>query len=78
MATIAVRASTGPAVIQSLKMKEHEYFGQWFPKYDPKLHDAIMGPVEEFVYNEMALGYDEAKAGRRIRSHRRRRAAQAG
>lgn len=50
-------------VIQSLKFKDHEYFGQWFPKYDPKLHDAIMGPVEEFVYNESAVGYDEAKAG---------------
>src|SRR6476469_3678787 len=29
-------------VIKSLKAKDHEYFGQWFPKYDPKLHDAIM------------------------------------
>jgi hypothetical protein len=50
-------------VIQSLKTKDHEYFGQWFPKYDPKLHDAIMGPVEEFVYNESAVGYDEARPG---------------
>jgi hypothetical protein len=50
-------------VIQSLKANHHEYFGQWFPKYDPKLHDAIMGPVEEFVYNESAVGYDEAKPG---------------
>ena len=46
-----------------MKFNDHEYFGQWFPKYDPKLHDAIMGPVEEFVYNESAVGYDEAKAG---------------
>jgi hypothetical protein len=50
-------------VIQSLKANGHEYFGQWFPKYDPKLHDAIMGPVEEFVYNESAAGYEEAKPG---------------
>ena len=50
-------------VNRELKAKDHEYFGQWFPKYDPKLHDAIMGPVEEFVYNESAVGYDEAKPG---------------
>ncbi|CAG5008490.1 hypothetical protein DYBT9275_04282 [Dyadobacter sp. CECT 9275] len=46
-------------VIHSLEYKGHSYFGQWFTEYDPKLHDAIMGPVEEFV----ALGYNEAKAG---------------
>jgi hypothetical protein len=50
-------------VIQSLKTKDHEYFGQWFEKYDPKLHDAIMGPVEEFMTDEKGLGYDEAQAG---------------
>lgn len=50
-------------VIYSLRTKNHEYFGQWFPKYDPKLHDAIMGPVEEFRTGNVALGYDEAKAG---------------
>ena len=50
--------------IQSLKTKEHEYFGQWFPKYDPKLHDAIMGPVEEFLTDEMARRLRRsAKAG---------------
>lgn len=49
--------------IQSLKTKDHEYFGQWFEKYDPKLHDAIMGPVEEFLTNDTALGYEEAQAG---------------
>ena len=47
--------------IQSLKTKEHEYFGQWFEKYDPKLHDAIMGPVRRALTDEKALGYDEAR-----------------
>lgn len=47
--------------IYSLRYSGHEYFGQWFEKYDPKLHDAIMGPVEEF--RSGSLGYDEAKAG---------------
>jgi hypothetical protein len=46
-------------VISSLEWNGHSYFGQWFPRYDPKLHDAITGPVEEFS----GLGYDEVKVG---------------
>ena len=49
--------------IYSLRTDKHEYFGRWFEKYDPKLHDAIMGPVEEFRTNGAGLGYDEAKVG---------------
>jgi hypothetical protein len=49
--------------IASLEYKGHNYFGKWFEKYDPKIHDAIMGPVEEFRTNDSALGYDEAKPG---------------
>src|ERR1017187_3259485 len=49
--------------ISSLQFKDHEYFGKWFDRYDPKIHDAIMGPVEEFLTNGMGLGYEEAKAG---------------
>jgi hypothetical protein len=49
--------------IASLEYKGHNYFGKWFDKYDPKIHDAIMGPVEEFRTNDSALGYDQAKAG---------------
>jgi hypothetical protein len=49
-------------VIASLEWNGHSYFGQWFPRYDPKLHDAITGPVEEFS----GLGYDEATAGERF------------
>lgn len=50
-------------VIYSLRTKNHEYFGKWFPRYDPKLHDAIMGPVEEFKTKESGLGFEEAKPG---------------
>ena len=50
-------------VIPSLEFKGHNYFGVWFDKYDPKLHDAITGPVEEFYFKDAALGYAEAKAG---------------
>ncbi len=46
-------------VIASLEYKNHNYFGQWFEHYDPKIHDAITGPVESYG----ALGYEEAKPG---------------
>ncbi len=46
-------------VISDLEYKGHSYFGQWFERYDPKLNDAIMGPVQEFS----PLGYDEVKTG---------------
>ncbi len=50
-------------IIASLTYKDHEYFGQWYPKHDPKIHDAITGPVEEFLSNDAGLGYAEAKPG---------------
>jgi hypothetical protein len=50
-------------VIASLEYQGHNYFGQWFERYDPKIHDAISGPVEEFRTGAAGLGYDEAKAG---------------
>ena len=50
-------------IISSLTYKNHEYFGQWYPKHDPKIHDAITGPVEEFLSNDAGLGYADAKPG---------------
>jgi hypothetical protein len=50
-------------VISSLDWNGHAYFGQWFTRYDPKINDAIMGPVEEFLTNDVGLGYAEAKSG---------------
>ncbi|MEO6328063.1 MAG: hypothetical protein ABIO55_03990 [Ginsengibacter sp.] len=46
-------------VMPELEYQGHSYFGQWFEKYSPTLHDAIMGPVEDFL----PVGYDEAKVG---------------
>ena len=47
--------------IADLKTGGHSYFGRWNPaKYDPKLHDAIMGPVQEFVDGQ---GFDAAPVG---------------
>lgn len=50
-------------VIASLEYKGHNYFGKWFEKYDPKIHDAISGPVEEFRSSGAGLGYSAAKPG---------------
>jgi len=50
-------------VTASLRTKNHEYFGIWFPRYDPKLHDAIMGPVEEFRSADGGMGFAEAAPG---------------
>ncbi len=40
----------------------HELFGKWFEKYEPTLHDAIQGPVEEFG----EIGYATAPVGGRF------------
>jgi hypothetical protein len=46
-------------VMSKLVFNSHNYLGIWNDLYDPTLHDAITGPVEEFA----PLGYDLAKAG---------------
>ena len=50
-------------VISKLEYAGHNYFGVWFPHYNPELHDAITGPVEEFRSADGALGFAEAPAG---------------
>lgn len=51
--------------VYSLRTLGHEFFGQWFDKdkYDPNLHDAIMGPVEAFHTGDSSLGYEETPVG---------------
>jgi hypothetical protein len=46
-------------IINSLEYQGHSYFGQWFTKYSPEIHDVIMGPVEDFA----PLDYSEIKPG---------------
>jgi len=46
-------------VIYELKYQGHDYFGEWNPVRNPKLHDAITGPVEEFTH----IGFAEAPVG---------------
>jgi hypothetical protein len=43
----------------SVEWKGHNYFGEWFDRYDPKINDAVTGPVEEFA----AVGYGDAAVG---------------
>jgi hypothetical protein len=45
--------------LYNLDYKGHTFYGQWFAKYNPTAHDAVMGPVQEFS----PLGYSKAKAG---------------
>ena len=45
--------------ITSLEFKSHNYFGQWFTKYSPEIHDVIMGPVEDFT----PLDFDDTRTG---------------
>ena len=49
--------------ISSLRWKGHEYFGPWFDKHDPRGHDGITGPVEEFQAGDSSVGYAEAAVG---------------
>jgi hypothetical protein len=46
--------------IADLRAGGHSYFGRWFADYDPKKHDAIMGPVEDYVTGQ---GFDAAPIG---------------
>jgi hypothetical protein len=39
-----------------IKYDGHSFSGQWFEKYDPFLHDAVMGPVEAFS----PVGFEES------------------
>ena len=46
-------------VMPMLEYDGHSYFGKWFKNYDPKVHESVMGPVEEFE----PVGYGKTKIG---------------
>ena len=46
-------------IVSSMEWAGHSIFGKWFDHYDPKIHDAITGPVEEFLTSGAGLGYAE-------------------
>jgi len=39
-------------IIADVRVDRHSYSGLWFEKYDPKRHDSISGPVQEFVSDQ--------------------------
>lgn len=43
----------------NLDYNGHSYYGKWYDKYEPTIHDVVMGPVEEFG----PVGFSEAKTG---------------
>ena len=45
--------------VTSLEAGGHSYFGQWFARWDPLVHDSITGPVEDYA----PLNYADAKPG---------------
>jgi hypothetical protein len=45
--------------VASLETGGHSYFGEWSPNHDPKVHDSITGPVEDYA----PLNYAESKPG---------------
>ena len=64
-------------VVAALEYKGHNYYGPWYSRIDPSVHDfqyeggeivastcsGITGPVEEFQTHHSALGFDEARVG---------------
>ncbi|MCP4978241.1 MAG: hypothetical protein GY931_19005 [Maribacter sp.] len=46
-------------VMPVLEYEGHSYFGKWFKNYNPKVHESVMGPVEEFA----PIGYKEVEVG---------------
>jgi len=50
-------------IIHSLEWNGHQFISRWYERHDPKIHDAITGPVEEFLTNGAGLGYDTTPPG---------------
>jgi len=47
-------------LVADLQVNGHSYFGRWFPEYDPKKHDAVAGPAQDWVTGQ---GFDAAPVG---------------
>ena len=47
-------------LVASLEAGGHSYFGRWFADYDPKKHDAVAGPAQDWVTGQ---GFDAAPVG---------------
>lgn len=49
--------------VLDVQFGKHKLFGPWLGNPDPKNHDSIVGPCEEFGMFVNPLGYDDAKVG---------------
>lgn len=47
-------------LVAALEVNGHSYFGRWFADYDPKKHDAVAGPAQDWVTGQ---GYEAAPVG---------------
>ncbi len=47
-------------LVASLEVGGHSYFGRWFAEYDPKKHDAVAGPAQDWVTGQ---GFEAAPVG---------------
>ena len=47
-------------LVAALEVNGHSYFGRWFADYDPKKHDAVAGPAQDWVTGQ---GFDAAPVG---------------
>jgi hypothetical protein len=46
-------------LIASLEYAGHTYIDQWFDKYDPYIHESVLGPMQEFE----SIDFDSAAVG---------------
>lgn len=54
-------------VMPVLEYKGHNFITQWFPKYAPTIHDAIIGPVESFTPMDFAGDFVQIGVGALVR-----------
>lgn len=47
-------------LVADLQVNGHSYFGRWFANYNPKTHDAVAGPAQDWVTGQ---GFDAAPVG---------------
>ena len=53
-------------IIGCVALDGHTFFGEWFPKYDPLLNDAVTGPAEEFRHPTSEIAFDDPTANGRF------------
>jgi hypothetical protein len=47
-------------LVAELQVNGHSYFGRWFAEYDPRKHDAVVGPAQDWVTGQ---GFEAAPVG---------------